>query len=542
MITSMTIMTIYWLHEHLIAVGLSLACAFLLALFFVKWKSDARAFCQIKPSTWIFLFLIIFVGAILRIVVVPSFHQMYTDEPLYIEQAKNIIDKGAPVSCQYTLSAESCHLLLNKPPLWPLLLALAFSLFGSTLSVAFATTKALAFISIFLSFVVAYLISKKESIGLWASFFTAISPVHIVWSNTVETSIASLALILATMAFFLLYLKAKDIPLALVALILALFSILLRYENLLLMPLFLLVLLLEGTSISPRIRSIVSRFFPTILTIMSAFAILIFAAMVGFFRPSFSNYLPYAYVFNFLPYLKGISLYFSLAIPVAIGMATLKKNKTTLCLLLLPLLLLSVMYVPLSFESRVMVLPSFFISVLAAFGADHVLRRTRAPKIMGGCFIVALGALCAVALSPSHLDTLYKPYASLNLLETTSANSLTRYVPKSCTIVANFPTIINAATDNNAMAIPDILRNPLHLQQLLEKGECFYFFYDQYCHRNVQGTLSQCGAMMRRFDLEHIQAFPENGASGASYALYRIAAIKDVALAQANQTQKNRVQ
>ncbi len=514
-----------WYETNIVGILSILGFFFCITLFSLDWKRIIGTFAAVGKSTWLLLFLITLVGAIIRIFLIPSFHQMYVDEPMYIEQAKNINQQGKIVSCVWTWEGSHCWSVLTKGPLWPFILSLAFRALGSSSSVAFMVTQAFALLTIALSFIFCYLVFKRSGIGLWCSIFFALSPLHAVWSNTVETSMPALFFVMLTFISFLLFTRLPSIPMGVFTGLVFLFSVFIRYENLLLTPVFLLLLLLNAKSLPSSVKRSISALMPAIATLIGLLTFTLFFFTIEFYMRNLSNFLPHFYAFNLPFYLKHLSLNFTLLIPGIFGLVLLGKNQIKLCLIGIPLLISSIIYIPLSYESRMILIPFFFFSVCAAYGAEELAQKAkRHQALFRASALLLLLAVSAFSLSPAQREPLYKKYPSLNMLETFSASTLHETVPSNCTIISQFPAITNAATDSIGMETSYALQNPSIIQSLLAKNECVYYFYDHYCYRIVSDSSANCKRMMDTFKLLPEANYP-NG--DKAYTLYRVVGLTD---------------
>jgi hypothetical protein len=135
-------------------------------------------------------------AAWLRVVWVPPHHAMYVDEPWYLEAARNLLERGALVLCQRAGSDVVCA-PYPKAAGWPVILAGAFALLGSSSTVAFAVSAILSTTAVLLAGVVVRLAGGGWHQAAFAAVLVAVHPLHVAWSATAETNAASTGVLLA---------------------------------------------------------------------------------------------------------------------------------------------------------------------------------------------------------------------------------------------------------------------------------------------------------------------------------------------------------
>lgn len=139
----------------------------------------------IKKNSWIFLLIIFLLGFVLRMSVAPHTHRVFFDEDIYLDIGKEILTEGKGCLCNYG-DRKGCYdcILMKWPNGYPFTLAVAYMFFGISESVAFNLTVLLGSLSVILIFLMGYLLTKKEEIGLFSALLFALIPVHIIWSGT----------------------------------------------------------------------------------------------------------------------------------------------------------------------------------------------------------------------------------------------------------------------------------------------------------------------------------------------------------------------
>jgi 4-amino-4-deoxy-L-arabinose transferase-like glycosyltransferase len=165
----------------------------------------------VKRNTWIILLLILIAGFILRMYFTPHTHRVYFDEDIYLDIGKEILKDKKACLCNYG-DYKGCYdcILMKWPSGHPFTFAVAFMFFGVSENVAFNLSVLLGTLSILLVFLVGYLISKKQEIGLYSALLLAFVPMIIEWSGTVAAEPYYIFYtLLAVFSFFLLLKKEK---------------------------------------------------------------------------------------------------------------------------------------------------------------------------------------------------------------------------------------------------------------------------------------------------------------------------------------------
>jgi hypothetical protein len=516
-----------WYEEHIVFLLVVWVFALFISACLIDWRWALKKLSAIKWQTWALLCIFIFAGGMLRGMVFPSFHQMYIDEPMYIEKAKNILERGEAVNCRLEGSGTICWMSAKKGVMWPFILAISFLFFGKSASAAFLTVKAIAMLSIAAAFFLGYALFLNHRAGLWCSLFLAVSPLHILWSNTVETAVPSLFFVMISVLMFVLHLHKRDIAFGALSFIFFLGSILLRYENAILLPAALIVYLLTSKLLSQRIKRGIILYSPSILLLASAGVLLVFIFFLEIYWASLGHHAAYLYAYHVGHFLKDVSVSGILALPAAVGFFTVRKSPMWMYVICLPLLMFSAISIPLSYESRMEVLPAFFFSLLAACGMEGICTNLCSKKkphhtLKRYMIVAAYLAFAVFSLLPSQVHGLYKSYASLNHLETLSAVSLEKDVPKSCIVIAYYPAVVHGATSHKSVETVKVIADRSFIDDAILDGECVYFFSDHYCHRNIDKTVFNCNSFLSRYP---VQLEKEYSLGEATYSLYRVTGV-----------------
>ena len=225
-------------------VFLAVNLVLIIAFFALSFKKICAQFKKISRRTWILLGIIFFAGLLLRAAVAPVTHRLYFDEDIYLDIGKQIAQDGRGCLCNYGTAKEcySCE-LMKWPNGYTFMLAAAYLLFGVSEATAFNFVIALSSISVVMIFFAAYLLSKKEVIGLFAALFLALTPLLIMWSTTVATEPVFVFFSIATMVMFLL--SKEDKKIFLLSMLLLALTVQIKTEGIILLPIAAVLFLLE---------------------------------------------------------------------------------------------------------------------------------------------------------------------------------------------------------------------------------------------------------------------------------------------------------
>lgn len=229
---------------------------FLLVVFLVgvNLKEIWRAAATVDKKTWLMLLAIVLFGAFLR----HSEYWLgaYSDGYVAQEAAHLWVLYGQFVKACALGNHADCLLFeqVLAPPGFSLLIALAHLIFGLHSLNASVISAVLSSLTIVLAFLLAYLVFKKEEVGLYAALIFSFIPLNIINSQTGESRPAGLFFAGLAILFFILSVQKKKFLLWLGTAASVSYAIYVRQESYVLVPLMLvLVLFFEW----PRIK----RFF-----------------------------------------------------------------------------------------------------------------------------------------------------------------------------------------------------------------------------------------------------------------------------------------
>jgi len=516
-------MTFIDLYQNYIFYILWLISLLLIMFIFLNIKTIVKQFNGIKRKIWIILFGIFLFGFILRVFVFPHVHLMYIDEPQYLEIAKNINQKQEPVICQYKdYDFEDCN-VAPKAPGWPFLISILLLIFGLNNYYALYFSSILGSISTILIFLFTYLIFKNQKIALGSSFFLALTPLYILWSNSAETNNPSLFFVLLTMISFLIYIKSREKSIFILTSLILIFTILVRFENIILVVIFFLAYVKFSKLPRSSFFRLINLYYPSIVIIMLIAMISIESFFIGFFKPIFSRFIIDFYYLNFSHFLKSISFNFIYLPTAALSLFFIdKKVKNKFIFLFISLIFFLILYLPISAESRMALTPGIFVIILSAYSLEKMCSLFKKYQTASRIFFILIFLIIfGLNLKLSYENT-YAEYNN-NLLETESVMQIKNKISENCYVIAEFPVVLTSISDIKGLVTRDVLLNSKIIDNLFDKGECIYYFYDGYCaDRTIsppRDSRNKCQKMLRTFDMVKEKTFKRER---TEYFLFRV--------------------
>ncbi|MFP4403880.1 MAG: hypothetical protein ACLFPJ_06010, partial [Candidatus Woesearchaeota archaeon] len=151
-----------------------------------------KLFKKVDLKCWIILFLIIALALIIRLQS-PVSHNMFIDEHIYTETAKNLLE-----------NFENNHDRLIG---WPMILAFVFFFTGVDNIIAIYVGLFFGILIIPLLFFFFLTIFKNKYLSLFATFIFSLFPSFIKWGFSAETNISALFFLILAFWFSIIYLN-----------------------------------------------------------------------------------------------------------------------------------------------------------------------------------------------------------------------------------------------------------------------------------------------------------------------------------------------
>lgn len=204
--------------------------------FFINFKEIVNLFKKIEKKTWFILLLILLTGLIIRVWIIPHTHHVYFDGFEHVNIAGNMAHQGNFfLTRQGSFGDSQMYRLPYWPPGYHALLALVFSVFGSSEFVAYNLSAVIGSLSIPVIFLIIYLLFQNKNISLLGTFLFSIIPVHLKYSGSISLEITSLFFILLAMLAILIYSRLRNIKSLFLLIFLSAFAVYIRPENIILL-------------------------------------------------------------------------------------------------------------------------------------------------------------------------------------------------------------------------------------------------------------------------------------------------------------------
>lgn len=232
--------------SYAVLVSLGLILIIMLNLIVFNFNRLKKIFNNVDKKTWFLIILIVLLGLGLRLFLVEHTHNLYYDEDAYLDIAKNIFEEKQICLC---LDSEDgncnfCGFSLKSIG-FTFLLGIFMKIFGYSHEVAFNFVAIVGSLSIFLVFLLSYLIFKKEKLALLISLIFCLYPLHLRWSGSVSAEIISLFFILLSFILLLAYFEDKSNWILLLSLLSLMLAITSKEESVLFGVIYLFILILK---------------------------------------------------------------------------------------------------------------------------------------------------------------------------------------------------------------------------------------------------------------------------------------------------------
>jgi len=223
---------------------LALNFILMFVFFILSFNDIKKMFKPIKKKTWIMLIAIFMLALVLRMFITPHTHRVFFDEDIYLDIGKEILTHWSASLCNYGNNQE-CYdpTFMKWPNGYPFLLIIPYSIFGVSRAVAFKFVALIGSLTVILSFFIAYLLSKKDEVGLYSALIFALIPVHIMWSGTTASE-PSFVFFMSLTVFAFLLTRSKSWYVYFFAISSLSYAIQIRSEGMILLPIIGFLLLL----------------------------------------------------------------------------------------------------------------------------------------------------------------------------------------------------------------------------------------------------------------------------------------------------------
>jgi 4-amino-4-deoxy-L-arabinose transferase-like glycosyltransferase len=450
--------------------------------------------------------------------------RLFFDENLYQDEAIDILKQFNAKMCMYGTN-ETCKIFTyyHQGIAWAYIIALGYLISGiNAMHTAWNLNLIFSTLSIPLLFFVCYMLTKKESTSLLATFFYASMPLVLIWTRTGCAEISLVFFSLLSILSLLLWIKTKNKKIAVLVVSSIIFAAQGKIEGVFILPILVTFYLLFFGFKSEGLEKI---FLPALILLIPAFIYLFIQyerdpfgaagnkkfALEYFVKNIKTNSL---YWFNF--YQNGTPIQTqnvsNLLIPIfALLSIFFKKKKETFSVFIwfiIPFLIYASFYagsVTYGVDNRFMLSCVPPIVILASFGVSALYTfLSKKSKVL---------SICVVVILLSGYIYLFKellPYITVDPMKIWEAYDARIYVfdfvlkyyseiPKDCYFVSFVPGLFRTL-GRNAVYIEDFFY--LYTSGEL-KGKCLVFDYGYWCIVPPFHDTS-CQAVLQRFKLQPI--------------------------------------
>jgi 4-amino-4-deoxy-L-arabinose transferase-like glycosyltransferase len=495
----------------------------LIILICLNRKELWEFFKKIRKRTWLILILIILLASFFRIFVTSHQTIMFGDEGWYMETAKNILEGN------YGYFVQGIYKSIG----WPFIIAVGFFLFGVDNLVAHYASSVLGILTVFNVFCLALVLFKKEGIALWSAFLFSLVPVHIAWSGSAETNVASLFFITLALFFSFLYFERKNNHLLWLSLVTLAFACQVRIENYFLLLLFLVGLLIFKIKIFRK---------TDLKTTLSS--LLLIALVIILITPNLANTLHHHLSANWNELTSknqqyapnwGISnlVYnsthqashffdsryhppiFSVFLIIGFIWALIKKRKASIFLsswFLLLFLIYFGCWPNLGPKSRFFMGFYPITTIFAGYGLYSVTNSFSLTKIKKFLILVLIPIIIL-----SFFFYIKKEIGNTisdfqGKMQTAITHLAAKKIPQNCIIIANEPGMLTGVIDSEIINLKFFLIDENSKQEIFQKTDCLLFFEDYTCDSNMQfisGWQENCQKIKKEYKLTPFLIYSE---------------------------------
>ena len=202
------------LQEYSFTIGLLIAFVgtILFAVLGRRHIADALKHSGVKPWHLLAGLLLVLVFLSAEVAIVQPTQQLYFDDDIYQGMAVDLLHQGQAWFCDYG-TPTNCIIgeILHEPIGMPFNLAIGFAVFGVSIGTAYNTALVISCFGVLLTFLVAFLLSKRFSVAFFSGLLMGLSPLLLVWARTSTSDIASFTYSILAVFFLLVFIKRKNV-------------------------------------------------------------------------------------------------------------------------------------------------------------------------------------------------------------------------------------------------------------------------------------------------------------------------------------------
>lgn len=220
-----------------------------------NFKRCLYLFSGINKRVRVALLILLTFSLFMRLYVIEHKHYVFYDEYDHMNIAKNMKEAKQFTYCDFYLDNKCLKAPLpHWPPGYHFLLASLFKFLGTSESVAYNFNAFLGTISVFILFLVTYLITSKNILSLISASLLSFTPLHLMYSGNSSVEMCSLVFILLSVFSLLVFIRLQTKAAILQMLTVVAYTIILRAENGIIIILFPLLIFLNKINLRKFVK------------------------------------------------------------------------------------------------------------------------------------------------------------------------------------------------------------------------------------------------------------------------------------------------
>lgn len=498
-------------------------------ILFILTFQELKKYClKLKKRTKLILLIIFLIGFLLRVFFMPHYHLFAVDDFWLMDQGKNFLWKGSPEVCNYnSLGEEKCEMI--KSVGYPVVLSMSFFTFGINNYVALYFTSILATISLILFFFFVHIILKDENIALFSTVLLLFDKTNLYISSHVENINGGIFFLLASLIFFIIYFKKKDIKIHFLAIFLFLITIFIRIEYLLAGIIIFILYLLNCRKDIKKNHLI----YPTTL---GAITIIFYLLQI----PVISK-IGYNTLFSLTNLKENLIVqtlnlphnynFFLIALLILGLIYSFKEHTKKASLILTSLIVFSLFYFTWTQTNlyRVMMLVFLHLMIFISFGFKYLVVCLKEFKYFKTLiYFIMITLLINFSIDTIALKEEIKKEEILEL-NTLMPEIIEKQVSEDCFIILERPVFLTATTNLKVIPTIEIYSQPNKIKLLLNKSGCVVFYENSFCYEDLdegpgrtafqRNSTGRCKYFHKNYKLSEFFAYKKNN---YTYRLYKI--------------------
>ncbi|MCL5679951.1 MAG: hypothetical protein M1465_01235 [Candidatus Marsarchaeota archaeon] len=202
------------IEQYLFTIGILISFFGMLAGVYLsrKYMHELIKSYNIDKKKLLASVLVLLVFIVAEIAIVKPTQQLFFDDTIYQDMAINLIHMGQAWMCNYG-TATSCisGSAFHEPIGTAFVLALGFMGFSTSQGTAYGTMFALGAIAVYMTFMVALVLSKRFEVAIFSEFIMALSPVMLIWAYPTTSDMPMLTASLVAIFLALVFIEKRNI-------------------------------------------------------------------------------------------------------------------------------------------------------------------------------------------------------------------------------------------------------------------------------------------------------------------------------------------